>query len=254
VGLDEFIAGGMSLQVMNGGQIFPHDMQVKKIDGEWMMMVSYWDVGWVLLNVDDPTNPTFVDDYDYPDPDPLTGFSPPEGNAHQSWWSKDNRFVLGTDEDFAPSRIDTMETTTGPNAGPYPAAAVGGGTGPDTLPDGRMNGPTVYGGYGCDASAPVPLRSDYDLELGAGEEAIIVLQRGPEQDPGAPEVACFPGEKSENGINAGLGRSAAGQPPHGECRHRRTILWFGRLSGRPHSDGLRHARGLPPDLQHRASA
>jgi hypothetical protein len=41
------------------------------------------------------------------------------------------------------------------------------------------------------------------LELGSGEEAIIVLQRGPTQDPGAPEEACFPGEKAENGINAG---------------------------------------------------
>ena len=136
-------------------------MQVKKIDGEWMMLVSYWDVGWVLLNVDDPTNPTFVDDYDYPDPDPLTGFSPPEGNAHQAWWSKDNRFVLGTDEDFAPARIDTMAITDGPNAGEHPASAVPGGDSPDSLPDGRMNGPTVYGGYGCDASAPVPPRSDY---------------------------------------------------------------------------------------------
>jgi hypothetical protein len=193
----------ISDQVANGGNIFLHDFQVKQIDGEWRMMLSYWDVGWVLLDVEDPSNPTVVDDYDYPDPDPLTGFSPPEGNAHQSWWSKDNRFVVGTDEDFSPSRIDTMEITTGPNAGPYPAAAVGGGTGPDTLPDGKMNGPTVYGGYGCDASAPVPPRSDYDLELGSGEEAIIVLQRGPTQDPGAPEAACFPGEKAENGINAG---------------------------------------------------
>jgi hypothetical protein len=203
VGIDEFIAAGISEQVMNGGNIFLHDFQVKQIDGEWRMMLSYWDVGWVLLDVDEPANPTFLDDYDYLDPDPLTGFSPPEGNAHQSWWSKDNRFVVGTDEDFAPSRIETMEITTGPNAGPHAAAAVGGGAPPDTLPDGRMNGPTVYGGYGCDASAPVPPRSDYDLDLGSGEEAIIVLQRGPAQDPGAPEAACFPGEKAENGINAG---------------------------------------------------
>ena len=203
VGIDEFIAGGMSLQLMNGGLVFHHDMQVKKIDGRVMMMVSYWDVGWILLDVNDPANPVFEDDYDYPDPDPLTGFSPAEGNAHQSWWSKDNRFVLGTDEDFSPARIETMEITTGANAGEYPASAVGGGASPDSLPDGRMNGPTVYGGYGCDASAPVPPRSGYDLELGSGEEAIIVLQRGPEQDPGAPEVACFPGEKAENGIDAG---------------------------------------------------
>ena len=45
-----------------------------------------------------------------------------------------------------------------------------------------MNGPTVYGGYGCDASAPIPQRSDYNFSLEPGEEAILVLQRGPAFD------------------------------------------------------------------------
>ena len=66
-----------------------------------------------------------------------------------------------------------------------------------------LNGPTVYGGYGCDASAPVPLRSAVDLTLEPGEEAILVLQRGPTDDPSAPETACFPGEKAANAAEAG---------------------------------------------------
>ena len=52
--------------------------------------------------------------------------------------------------------------------------------------------------------------------LAAGEEAIVVLQRGPTpDDPSAPETACFPGEKAENGDRRRLRRRPARQPP---CR------------------------------------
>ncbi len=54
----------------------------------------------MILNLDNPARPTFVNDSNYPDPEPLLGFSPPEGNAHQAEWSHDNEFVIGTDEDF----------------------------------------------------------------------------------------------------------------------------------------------------------
>jgi hypothetical protein len=187
IGLEEFIAGGISEQVANGGSIFLHDMQVKKIDGEWMMMVSYWDVGWVLLNVDDPTNPTFVDDYDYPDPDPLTGFSPPEGNAHQSWWSKDNRFVVGTDEDFSPFRL-SFEVTSGDNAGTVIENSAISGDSPPIDDENPLVGPTEYLGQAC---APVPdaptsdhialiargtcsFRVKYDNMNAAGYKAMLV--------------------------------------------------------------------------------
>jgi hypothetical protein len=90
-------------------ETFFHDVVVKFVDGDWLMLLSYWDGGWVILNVDDPANPTFVDDYDYQSVDPelfaQTGGSlTPEGNAHQAEFSADNRFVIGTDEDFGPSR------------------------------------------------------------------------------------------------------------------------------------------------------
>ena len=187
VGLEEFIAAGISEQVMNGGSIFHHDMQVKKIDGRWMMMVSYWDVGWVLLDVNDPANPTFVDDYDYPEPDPLTGFDLGEGNGHQSWWSKDNRFVLGTDEDFSAFRLQ-FEVTSGPNAGtPIESAAISGDSPPidDQNP---LEGPTEYLGEACTAVPPAPssdhialisrgtcsFRVKYDTMNAAGYKAMLV--------------------------------------------------------------------------------
>jgi hypothetical protein len=173
----------ISEQVANGGSIFLHDFQVKKIDGQWRMMLSYWDVGWVLLDVDDPANPTFVDDYDYPDPDPLTGFSPPEGNAHQSWWSKDNRFVVGTDEDFNAFRL-VAEITSGPNAGDTFGASNGSGTPPvdDVNP---LVGPTRWAGRACNVDPAVPAPGSAD--------EIALVTRG----------ACTFTEKTANVENAG---------------------------------------------------
>ena len=188
----------------NGNSIFHHDVVVKNIGGMQTMLASYWDAGYVKLNVNDPAHPQYLGDTSFDGPDPLLGFDPPEGNGHEAEFSYDNRFVLAADEDFNPYRAGTFAITSGANAGDYPAQEVGGGTSVAALPDRVLNGPVVYGGYGCDASAAVPLRSDVDVgPLAAGEEAILVLQRGPVDDPSAPEETCFPGEKAANGAEAG---------------------------------------------------
>ena len=77
------------------------------------MLVSYWDAGYVQLNVDDPANPTYITDTDFDDPDPLTGFDPPEGNAHQAEYSHDNEFFLAGDEDFSPDRVTPRRSRRG---------------------------------------------------------------------------------------------------------------------------------------------
>ena len=190
---------------------FLHDMVVKQIDGRWVMLLSYWDGGWVLLDVDDPANPEFIADSDYPavDPEILEEFGvslTPEGNAHQAEFTIDNRFIIGTDEDFAPYRPDEFKITTGPNAGVYPAVIVPGGAAPALLEDLTLSGPVVYGGYGCPDSAPIPSPEDipgYLDSLESGDETIIVLQRGPSGDPSASEEACFPGEKAHEAALAG---------------------------------------------------
>src|SRR5687768_3114424 len=96
---------------------FLHDMIVKEIDGHEIMLVSYWDSGYVLLNVDDPSNPTFIADTDFgPGEDPLAaefGFpgETPEGNAHEAEFTRDNAYVVAADEDFGPYAITTSNTT-----------------------------------------------------------------------------------------------------------------------------------------------
>ncbi|MEK7786224.1 MAG: hypothetical protein AAB658_12500 [Chloroflexota bacterium] len=205
--------GGAILQSSpaNLTEVFLHDMVVKNIGGNWVMLLSYWDGGYVQLNVNDPANPTLIGDTDYASIDPQllesAGLSqPPEGNGHQNEFTLDNQFFIGTDEDFAPYQTGDFQITTGPFAAVYPSGIVPGAAAPAILPDLTLNGPTVYGGYGCPASAPIPSPSSipgYLASLLPGEEKIVVLQRGPAGDPSAPEGACFPGEKAHEAVLAG---------------------------------------------------
>jgi hypothetical protein len=167
-----------------------HDMVVQKVRGTWTMLLSYWDGGWVLLDVDDPARPVLIADSDYPNPDTLTGISPSEGNAHQAEFSPDARFIIGTDEDFSPYRA-IVRILTGPDAGEHH-----GGEFSWTVPlrdyrGGSIEGPTVYGGLGCPGGAGVPPASG--LAAAPGEEKIVVLLRG----------VCFFSQKVEAAQNAG---------------------------------------------------
>lgn len=190
---------------------FLHDMVVKQIDGRFIMLLSYWDGGYVLLDVTDPANAVFLGDTDFADVDPellesLGVALTPEGNAHQAEFTMDDAFFIGTDEDFAPYRTDALNITTGPFQGEYPSVIVPGGLPPAALDDLTLSGPVVYGGYGCPDSAAIPSPEDvpgYLDMLQPGDETIIVLQRGPTGDPSAPEEACFPGEKAHEAALAG---------------------------------------------------
>ena len=181
-----------------------HDMTVKCITsgtyaGKCIMIASYWDGGYVVLDVTDPASPDFLYDTDYAPIDPellqQTGIAlTPEGNAHQAEFTVDNRFFIGTDEDFSPYRA----RLTTDDGGVYDAGEFG-WTVPITLNpqiEGGLNGPTVYGGYGCPADrTSIPPAST--LTLADGEEAILVLQRGPVGDPSQGGDACLFSEKVE---------------------------------------------------------
>ena len=174
-----------------------HDMTVKCMDdgpyaGKCIMIASYWDGGYVLLDVTDPANPIFLYDTDYAAIDPelleQTGIAlTPEGNAHQAEFTADNRFFIGTDEDFDPYRA--LLTTD--DGGSY-AAGEFGWTVPINELYGTLNGPTIYGGFGCPADRGSIPDASILGPLAPGEEAILVLQRGP-----AGVDACFFSEKVE---------------------------------------------------------
>ena len=188
---------------LNLADSFLHDMTVKCMTtgtyaGKCMMIASYWDGGWAVIDVSNPAEPDMVYDTEYATVDPQllerTGAElTPEGNGHQAEFTADNRFFIGTDEDFAPyrSRIATDD------GGVYDALEFNWTVPVETLyPGGVINGPTVFGGYGCPADrASIPNAST--LTPGPDEETILVLQRGPLNDPSASGEACFFSEKVE---------------------------------------------------------
>ncbi len=138
----------------HGNAIFHHDVVVKEVDGVMRMLVSYWDGGYVQLNVDDPAHPTYITDTDFDDPDPLVpGVDPPEGNAHQSEYTHDGEFFVAGDEDFAPFRT-LSRITEAPYAGVNMASALSDAEpiAPGTL----IDGDTVYVGNACTGTVPAP--------------------------------------------------------------------------------------------------
>jgi len=201
-----------------------HDFDVRNIpDMGWTALVSYWDAGWVFLDVNDleAGDPPLIDDTDYEDCEATVGSGdvsddscPPEGNAHQAEWNEAGGLFIGTDEDSSPFRSFPMEVTEQTAGGVPGQPAVGteygagefGWTIPiATLPDEKLNGPMVFGGYGCDEDASdIPPASVLDPFIDdPSEESILVVQRGPVGDPSAPFEACFFSIKVENAQDAG---------------------------------------------------
>jgi hypothetical protein len=150
---------------------FLHDVVVKEIDGRWIMLLSYWDGGWVLLDVTDPANPEFIADTDYEAVDPLLldelGVAlPPEGNAHQAEFTIDNRFIIGTDEDFSPYKL--FMSIAGGDPAPVSAGTA---TPVDEdvyiAPGETLTAPTTFLGTACGTVAPATT-----------DPAIAVVERG----------------------------------------------------------------------------
>lgn len=181
---------------------FHHDLQVRQFGSKWTALISYWDAGWVLLDVTDPASPRFIDDTTYGDPDPLTGFSPPEGNAHQAWWSADGRFFIGTDEDFSPFRLFT-EITSGLFEGQSFNATQGTDV-PQITDETTLDGPTVFVGQACNVRGP----SGVPVPPADSADDIAVVERG----------VCTFTEKATNVSAAGYAggivfNSETGDPP-----------------------------------------
>jgi hypothetical protein len=210
VGLPNWPAAQQPLA--NGSQANHHDLVVKRVRGHWLGLISYWDVGWVILNLDNPANPVFVDDSDYPEPDSLSGFSPAEGNGHQAEWNQNNKYIIGTDEDFAPFRT-RFQITTGPNTGFYQAGEFSFTPRLATKFPGGLTGPTIWGGSGCTSDTDGNGISDRDevppastLPANPGEAKIVVFSRG---GPTAP--TCFFSDKIHTGELKGYDAVIVGQ-------------------------------------------
>jgi hypothetical protein len=181
----------------HGNAIFHHDVVVKKIDGQMRMLISYWDGGYVQLDVDDPANATYITDTNFDHPDPLTGFDPPEGNAHEAEYAHENTMFLGADEDFAPFRLVsriTEDPYDGFDMGSVLSAAepIASGT--------TAAGDTVFVGLACVGTVPPPPPG---VTVAVAERGVCTFQEKADaiQDAGYDMGIIF-----NNSFGAGGGR------------------------------------------------
>jgi len=155
-------------EIPNLVEIFLHDMVVKEVDGRQIMSASYWDAGHVKLDVTDVDDVRYLGDTDMAEIDPEAAESgltvPPEGNAHQSEFTADDRHLIGSDEDFGPYAIRARNETD--------ATDLTASQGSDTplLAEGqRISGQARFGGRACPGDPAVP--------AGNGAQ-IAVVERG----------------------------------------------------------------------------
>lgn len=138
--------------------VFSHDMVVKRVGERYVMNMNYWDGGYVLLDVTNPRagGVTLIAESDYAalDEERLARGHEisPEGNAHQSELSPENRFLIGTDEDFNPYRV-VAEITSGPYDGTEYTATSASGT-PAISEGTSISGTPTYLGEACSGLAP----------------------------------------------------------------------------------------------------
>lgn len=140
--------------------LFSHDMDVQRFGSKYVMSLNYWDGGYLLVDVTDPTpgNVTLMAQSDFAELDEERlerGVEiSPEGNAHQSELSRNGRFMIGTDEDFSPFRL-VATIDSGDYAGTEFRAAQAGDT-PAIAEEESITGPTTFLGLACSADGPLP--------------------------------------------------------------------------------------------------
>jgi hypothetical protein len=150
-------------------EVFLHDMVVKEIDGVQVMLASYWDGGYVLLNVDDPANPMDLADSDFGTVDSLLADGKevfPEGNAHQAEFTLDNEFVIAADEDFSPYALVAENTSNGTDLSASPGSDT-----PPLVPGEEISGTAIFAGRACSSTETVAAPE-------TGGPFIAVVERG----------------------------------------------------------------------------
>jgi hypothetical protein len=153
--LDEMFPQIVQNTPTNLVEIFHHDIVVKQIGGRFIMLVSYWDAGYVTLDVTDPKNATYVSDSDFASVDPQlleqAGLSEaPEGNAHEAEFTRNNDYIVAADEDFGPTGLRGTTNDGGSFIGSTGSAT------PDLHVGDSISGSTRYVGRACPGDVAVP--------------------------------------------------------------------------------------------------
>jgi hypothetical protein len=142
----------------NGNSVFLHDMVVKEIGGRYILLGSYWDGGYIHLDVTNlPAKPTLIGHTDFGAVEPFAGQLglpadwTPEGNAHQAEFSARSDLFLGADEDFGPHRV--VGTIA---SGLYTGDEFTADDGSNVPPMRDLDAPTRFVGNACTPVLPAP--------------------------------------------------------------------------------------------------
>ncbi len=129
--------------------------------------LSYWDGGFITLDISDPSNPTLLGVASYP--------AGVEGNAHSVDEARGGNILVGADEDFSPFEF---QFTSNAFAGTRPAieAAFTSQRIVD-LPGREMTGEVVHVGRGCPAGTLPGLPAD-PYPPGDLSGKIFLIERG----------------------------------------------------------------------------
>ena len=137
---------------------FSHDMYVVKVGQRYVMNMSYWDGGYVLLDVTDPRPGQVAliaeSDFALLDEERLARGHQigPEGNAHQSELSASGKYLIATDEDFNPFAV-TGTIETGLHAG-FSYRATSANATPPIEEGTEITGAPTFVGLGCGTTNP----------------------------------------------------------------------------------------------------
>jgi hypothetical protein len=194
-------------------EVFLHDMVVKQIGGRFIMLASYWDAGYVQLDVTDPKNAVVLSDSDFSDPDSgaleNTGGDlvvGPEGNAHQAEFTGDNRFVIGADEDFSPYALDATS-----DDGSEITASQGSGT--PMTPGETITGVSKFVGRACPGDAAVPAGDGTQIAIVERGVCDFTVKVAAVEAAGGYQAILVFNRTASDGCNASLGMTVEGHTP-----------------------------------------
>jgi hypothetical protein len=155
-------------------EVFLHDVVVKQIGGRQVMLLSYWDAGYVQVDVTDPTNISYIADSDFTFPDPEAAESgltvDPEGNGHEAEFTADNSYVIGADEDFGPYALISQNVDDG--------TEVHASQGSDTKllePGQVLTGVSTFAGRACIGDPAVPAGDPTVVDIAVVERGVCTF-------------------------------------------------------------------------------
>jgi hypothetical protein len=205
-------------------EVFLHDMVVKQVGDEQILLASYWDGGYARVDVTDPRNIEVLADSDfgavdsqpvYPTlPDARAGTNgtevPPEGNAHQAEFTIDDQFVIAADEDFSPFALDATNLTDGTEISASPGSDTRQLEGEE-----EITGTAVFAGRACTPAETAAAPTSAGPWVAVVERGLCdftvkvanVIQAG-----GYDAVLIF-NRTAADGCNATLGMSVEGDIP-----------------------------------------